>query len=889
MSLLVNFKGKVPFQTIAGHAFCLWHYEITRGKSAATGEFGLGFSKLLNIQDPTQFPTAPELKGTRLEKPTDGSNQFVFASPSNKPPKKLSVHFVAPCAEDSFTPITLVCIDENGDRHSPAFRVGSESRENTTQVTRGPAVACCDQPQGTNGKPAADFAGILPYASELFGVYQPLAGWLGYQNSLRVIDQVSPRKLVNPGRDLFVGAKARLLGHPGMSSLAASLPTADGVLSPVGLINLYREYFFEFDTFLGVPAGHIWISPGGTVEVIEISTRRMLEERTAEQSVDTTRKVEESLTEQADIADAVKEDNANDTKLGASVTAGANYAGIVHADASASFSTENSLKKSSEETHKHTRTQSTKVTSEIRRNFKTTFRTVSEATDTSSRRYVVQNTTDHLVNYELRRKMRKVGVQLQHVSTRLSWQVFLDEPGRDLGLGELAHVVQAPDLSSLKKPEPPPPLERINSEFNGTFILRRYGNTKNDPHQDFNYTRSGPSGTFDPGMHSDNNDDHINANQEYHPIPPKPGYTLTDAIQLVTAKTGGGDAQFLARIQKTGDASFMVEADFLNFGGGRTISFTLSLTWQPPAVNPAQAQYLADLDDYNAHVAELQHVAYSTTVRERINLVSRMRPRPSEDLRSEERQSVYGNLIQQLELFQDVHLGSELIRQIFDVDEMLYFTAPDYWRPRTVTVHPNPKTAGRYPVPEQPDDNVVSWYTKTDKDNAVGPDLSTQDESRVNYLITEGSQQAPRGSSLGWLIQIDGDERRNEFLNAAWVKAVLPIRPGHESEALAWLSAAAVEGEAGLGQTYPYQAGDPLEYKGKTVADVLGLLATQLQASNTDIKNTLATEVVFEKGFDPLDGGFRPAKPYQVFDQWIEVLPTDQIVAVEYDPTAHGA
>jgi hypothetical protein len=43
---------------------------------------------------------------------------------------------------------------------------------------------------------------------------------------------------------------------------------------------------------------------------------------------------------------------------------------------------------------------------------------------------------------------------------------------------------------------------------------------------------------------------------------------------------------------------------------------------------------------------------------------------------------------------------------------------------------------------------------------------------------------------------------------------------------------------------------------------------------------------VFEKGFDPLEGGFRPAEPYQVFDQWVEVLPTDQVVAVEvnYDP-----
>jgi hypothetical protein len=45
---------------------------------------------------------------------------------------------------------------------------------------------------------------------------------------------------------------------------------------------------------------------------------------------------------------------------------------------------------------------------------------------------------------------------------------------------------------------------------------------------------------------------------------------------------------------------------------------------------------------------------------------------------------------------------------------------------------------------------------------------------------------------------------------------------------------------------------------------------------------------VYEHGFDPLVGGFKipPTKDYEIFDQWLEVVPTDQIVpvAVEYDP-----
>ena len=41
----------------------------------------------------------------------------------------------------------------------------------------------------------------------------------------------------------------------------------------------------------------------------------------------------------------------------------------------------------------------------------------TRSSDPSS--YVIQNTTDKLVNYELRRKMRKVGVQVQDIGVSL--------------------------------------------------------------------------------------------------------------------------------------------------------------------------------------------------------------------------------------------------------------------------------------------------------------------------------------------------------------------------------------------------------------------------------------------------------------------------------------
>lgn len=46
------------------------------------------------------------------------------------------------------------------------------------------------------------------------------------------------------------------------------------------------------------------------------------------------------------------------------------------------------------------------------------------------------------------------------------------------------------------------------------------------------------------------------------------------------------------------------------------------------------------------------------------------------------------------------------------------------------------------------------------------------------------------------------------------------------------------------------------------------------------------SDEVFEHGFDHLAGGFDASvDPTKPFSQWISVLPTDQLVAVEYEAT----
>ena len=51
--------------------------------------------------------------------------------------------------------------------------------------------------------------------------------------------------------------------------------------------------------------------------------------------------------------------------------------------------------------------QSAKLSGEVRQNFKISFRTFTETSDTSSRRYVLANNTTSILICELSRKMRK--------------------------------------------------------------------------------------------------------------------------------------------------------------------------------------------------------------------------------------------------------------------------------------------------------------------------------------------------------------------------------------------------------------------------------------------------------------------------------------------------
>jgi hypothetical protein len=410
----------------------------------------------------------------------------------------------------------------------------------------------------------------------------------------------------------------------------------------------------------------------------------------------------------------------------------------------------------------------------------------------------------------------------------------------------------------------------------------------------------------------------------------------------------GNDVELSLRdpdTSETGKVTFGVHLDYVNFRGNSPIRVMAKIAWVPvqSVLDDINAKNQKNLDAFNEKTRLEFEKAFVAAARERIKLASNIEPRKYEELREEERIVVYRKLVQDM-LTRGIpmpddrtrHVVAELLNTIFDVDKMLYFVAPEWWRPR---LHHSGQSLGglRRPAtlgsaPPAPVKTPNATVFEQVKGGPAGHVITTAMQAAAmagaeqvapvdtvdwggtgehrddNYYITEESRPARLGSSLGWLLQLDGDNLRNAFLNAPWVKAVIPIRPGKEKAAINWLQRVHVEGTDGLDDQYVAPAGELAEipHAGAfvTIRDAIDHLCDVVAAKHEDSlkvaryptdeihddNKVSATPIdkVYEHGFYPLQGGFRaaPTDDFEVFDQWVEVLPTDQVVPVEvtYDP-----
>jgi hypothetical protein len=490
-------------------------------------------------------------------------------------------------------------------------------------------------------------------------------------------------------------------------------------------------------------------------------------------------------------------------------------------------------------------------------------------------------------------------------------------PGSHLGLSNLVHIAQPPDYANLQAPDPIQPPAGIEKDLTVPLAFQGAGH---DNDTNAHYVEDAPWSEFG---HPDNGDvgDKIRINYLGYQAPVIPNFVLQDVQYVAVLENKQATPEF--KVNKAA-STFDIHLRSVNYDGNE-IKVQVKLVYAPAddvllEIGKANKTNTAKFDAERKRVAQ---EALIKEARDRVKVASNVQSRRFEDLREEERIVVYRELIRDLlnvgALLDNArvrHVMSELINSMFDVDKMLYFVAPDWWRPRKDSI--NQQDIGGSPSKIFTSDDVVNWG-------------AADANYRKNYYITEDSTPAKLGSSIGWIMQLDGDNLRNAFLNAPWVKAVIPIRPGKELAALNWLSSASVEGVDSLDsryqaanedeaneiieflEAYPWPDGiEKVRYTNfadkvarvagmfVSIRDALRYLALKIKLKNLDlmqvrtetidgeVKSYLPTEKVFEHGFNPLQGGFKAggAQPFEVFDQWVEILPTDQVVAVEvsYDP-----
>ena len=222
---------------------------------------------------------------------------------------------------------------------------------------------------------------------------------------------------------------------------------------------------------------------------------------------------------------------------------------------------------------------------------------------------------------------------------------------------------------------------------------------------------------------------------------------------------------------------------------------------------------------------------------------------------------------------------SELFQTLFDFERMVYFVAPDWYRPKEpVVIKKRPKynAAGEeidYTNDTDWEDQIYSGQRSSQCDNVP---------NRGYYSITEDSNPAPRGASLGWCLQLDGDDQRNAFLNSPWIRVAIPVMPGMEYEALEWLK----KHETTNARSTSSQTSELSETEIKNRLSELFPEPDSSSGSGENQGSSISETKIFMSEFGDDSEAFNPTgEKGEKVATWIEVVPTKQTVAVqvEYD------
>lgn len=540
------------------------------------------------------------------------------------------------------------------------------------------------------------------------------------------------------------------------------------------------------------------------------SVRRQIHEETLEIGSE---EISEQATEMKNIeevSDKVSSMIQRDNSVAMSANASGTI-GVWKAGASVNADFKNSNQRSREETSRRMKEVNIRASERITKTFSLKTRDLEDITSTNLTRRVIKNESTRPVSYGLRRVLRRVRVKVQDLGPRMVWQLYIRNPGAGLARSKFVHFREAQPISV---PEVPPGL----------------------PPQ--------PKGGTDTGTTSSQLKWDVARKTYYVAIVINTGadrVIKAVSIDSITDLEGGGkDDQApspLNNVQWDSSWNDTTHTYSVNIailpGDANSVSVNYTYSWDPSR---------AVLDEWDnqrkLRVNELTQQALNEQFERQKALIterSKIRTRPPADLRREERFEVMNRMVSHLfargdDPSEPSPLEIEYFHRYFDIEAMFSYTHPSWWKPRYTP--------------------VVTGL------------------ERPPYEITTESEPAPMGSSLGWMIQLDGDTRRNEFINSPWVRVCLPILPGREREAIAWL-ARHIEGEVG----YDVNSGVL-----KEMLEKIEEIHAHKQALGINGPDYVTIDSKAEDDHREPNEPLKPQHVYPIVDDFFVTVPTDGFV-----------
>lgn len=224
MALTVTFTSKTPVSTGGTSYYQVWTYTVQASPPNDLNpnqRIALALPSDIDVQDPRRYPDVAALNGAFLEHDAAVSRQYagkVISSSSSTQ----TISFVAPAAQ-SDRELLLVSANMAGRPWTvQPFAVTPGGPSANTQTLQGPSRGG----RTTTGRPLTEFVGTLPYASESFGLIQPLLGWRSQRTVARFVDALRRADdLLLATVSQFVAPQATYV--PGEPAIKAADTTAD--------------------------------------------------------------------------------------------------------------------------------------------------------------------------------------------------------------------------------------------------------------------------------------------------------------------------------------------------------------------------------------------------------------------------------------------------------------------------------------------------------------------------------------------------------------------------------------------------------------------------------------------------------------------------------------